>query len=566
MKQAPVIVFACNRPVHLRRTLEALAANDLACETDVVIFCDGPRYEVEKPLADAVYKVAAGARGFKSCTVSKRDAHLGLTYSVIEGVDEALAKNDRVIIMEDDLLASPYFLRFMNEALRLYIDEPKVSCVSGRCFPHSVSTPPESFFLPGSDCAGWATWKRAWQLFEKDGTTLARQLGERRLGNILNRGCGCDCMSMLQDSATGRVGSWSAHWLATALLNDMYYLVPGRSLVLNIGNGDSDRQNTRMIGRYDAPLSQTPVRLEKQPVRAHPVMYKALMGFLSGSGGDARRKHAGPLRNKVAELQYAAKATVKRVFSMMGLRKKKKETSGRNVWQRYPDWQSACAASGGYDSEAIFQRVRLAARMVRDGSAVWERDSVPFYHEEYTLPLLAALMKQAACNKGRLSVLDFGGALGSTYMQNRAWLDCLDHLEWHVVEQPHFVACGKEEFTFGPLRFWPTMAECFQNGAIDVVLLSGVLQYLDEPYALLEEVCSFAPSLIVIERTPFAEGEEEFSVQHVPEHIYKASYACRFLDRRRCKDVLQRQGYRCLPEYPSAVDPKGFFGFFALRQ
>jgi len=109
----------------------------------------------------------------------------------------------------------------------------------------------------------------------------------------------------------------------------------------------------------------------------------------------------------------------------------------------YPDWLSAQAASVGYDSDTIFSRVLEAARKVKDGDALWERDSVLFYHEEYNTPLLYALMSVAAWNKGKLRVLDFGGAFGSTYWQHRRLLQRLEALSWNVVEQSQCILRAK---------------------------------------------------------------------------------------------------------------------------
>lgn len=192
-------------------------------------------------------------------------------------------------------------------------------------------------------------------------------------------------------------------------------------------------------------------------------------------------------------------------------------------WQgNYPDWQSACAAcAGGYDSDVIFQKVREAARKVRDGKALWERDSVCFYHEEYNIPLVAWLMSVAAYHKGSLHVLDFGGALGSTYMQNKKLLDKLPDFSWSVVEQSHVVVCGQGEFSTDVLHFYGTMAECFAKHPVNVILFSGVLQYLPEPYTLLEEALSYQPYAVIVDRTPFfiTNKKDKLGLQR-PEKIY----------------------------------------------
>ena len=228
----------------------------------------------------------------------------------------------------------------------------------------------------------------------------------------------------------------------------------------------------------------------------------------------------------------------------------------------YPDWQTAVAASSGYDQDAIFVKVRDAARAVRDGRALWERDSVLFYHEEYNVLLLAALMSVAAWNKGRLRVLDFGGALGSSYMQHRPFWGQLEEIRWNIVEQPHVAACGREEFEDVTLRFWPSLEECLAATAVDVVLFSSVLQYLENPYGLLEQTLSSSPAGLFIDRTFFAPQGEKITVQHVPEEIYKATYPCRWLDKSRVEAIIRRYFDGPITWFPSYGYPEEYRSCF----
>lgn len=230
----------------------------------------------------------------------------------------------------------------------------------------------------------------------------------------------------------------------------------------------------------------------------------------------------------------------------------------------YADWKSAVAASGGYDEAGIFSKTRDAARAVRDGKALWERDSVLFNTPEVNWPLLASLMTVAARSGNRLHVLDFGGAFGSTFMQHRNALSGLKVCSWHVVEQEHFVRCGQEEFSTETLRFHATVEEALAAAPINVILLSSVLQYLEAPYALLKKLAATGIA-IVVDRTPVLEDRERITVQRVPAEIYSASYACRWLDKRRLGGILERAGYALSPWFPSAVDPQGFMGVFADR-
>ena len=237
---------------------------------------------------------------------------------------------------------------------------------------------------------------------------------------------------------------------------------------------------------------------------------------------------------------------------------------GGNKWSgNYPDWASAVAASSGYDAEIIFKSVHMAASAVRDGKALWERDSTCFYHEEYNWPLLACLMTSATRSGGALHVLDFGGALGSTYMQHRKLLAGLEDCSWNVVEQPHIVACGKAGFATNTIRFFDTIEQCFSARPVNVVLFSSTLQYLENPYELLQKVVKLAPVAIVIDRTPLSYKGERITVQHVPKTIYSASYPCRFLDQQRLKSILTN-GRVLSPWFVSPVDPPSFVGVMSM--
>jgi putative methyltransferase (TIGR04325 family) len=247
-------------------------------------------------------------------------------------------------------------------------------------------------------------------------------------------------------------------------------------------------------------------------------------------------------------------------------RKKRRRRKKDNIWEgNYPDWESAAAAADGYDSAAILEKVYGAALAVRDGKALWERDSVLFYEEAYNWPLVAGLMHLAAVNKGTLRVLDFGGAFGSTYMQNRVLLDKLQHVEWHIVEQPHIVDLGRKEFSSSVLHFWHNIEDCLDAHEIDVILFSSVLQYMQNPYEIISKAVKFNTSGIIIDRTPFAEQGERITIQHVPEKIYKANYVCYFLNKLKVKAILET-GFHCLPEFASTIDESFFSGIIAIRE
>lgn len=221
----------------------------------------------------------------------------------------------------------------------------------------------------------------------------------------------------------------------------------------------------------------------------------------------------------------------------------------------YASWAEALLHASGYDTDAIFQRVREAALKVKRGEAIFERDSVCFYQEDYRWSALACLLSIAAERDGKLNVLDFGGALGSFYFQHKKFFNRLKSIRWCVIEQAHFVECGKTEFQNEELRFYSNIDECLANEKVDVIFLSGVLQYLETPESMLIELSKSKADYILIDRTPFIESPNgRLTVQSVPESIYKASYPAWFFSHNQFDELINKIGYRIVEEFDGDDD------------
>jgi putative methyltransferase (TIGR04325 family) len=193
----------------------------------------------------------------------------------------------------------------------------------------------------------------------------------------------------------------------------------------------------------------------------------------------------------------------------------------------FSSWAEAQIRCTGYNSDVILEKSKNALLKVKNGEAKYERDSVLFDEIQYSWSTLAGLQKAALENNGKLCVLDFGGSLGSTYYQNKNFLNSLQELRWCIVEQSHFVSCGKEFFEDDQLKFYRTIEECIAEQKPNVILLSGVLQYLENPYEWIKKFIGLGITYIIIDRTSFVESEDDIlTVQNVPENIYPASYPC----------------------------------------
>src|SRR5689334_335610 len=164
----------------------------------------------------------------------------------------------------------------------------------------------------------------------------------------------------------------------------------------------------------------------------------------------------------------------------------------------FKSWEAASQESTGYTAPQILARTRAALLKVKEGKAAFERDSMAFDKMEHDFSLLAGLLRAAEAER-RLSVLDFGGSLGGTYFQYRNYLSAINPLRWSVVEQPAHVACGRADFANDQLRFFESIDDCLREENPNVLLLSGVLQYLPEPYVFLESALRKRIRYVIVE-------------------------------------------------------------------
>ena len=189
----------------------------------------------------------------------------------------------------------------------------------------------------------------------------------------------------------------------------------------------------------------------------------------------------------------------------------------------FNNWNEALSKTTSYENKDIFSKTLHAARLVRDKKATYERDSVIFDTIQYDWPLLSALLLIANKQK-KLNVVDFGGALGTTYRQNKKYLDALSiPKKWGIVEQSEYVKIGRSEFQDNILNFYESISSIEFD--IDVIMLNGSLCYIENPYEILDKIKSTKPPFILITRTPTTSlDKDEILIQIVPKIIYEASF------------------------------------------
>lgn len=221
----------------------------------------------------------------------------------------------------------------------------------------------------------------------------------------------------------------------------------------------------------------------------------------------------------------------------------------------YSSWSDAKNECSGYEAANILNAVKSSVIKVRNGEAVYERDSVLFDEVTYSPHLIEVF--ESSLNNGKLHVVDFGGSLGSSYFQHRNLFQGLTDFKWAVVEQAHFVECGKNEIAIDELKFYHTIEGALENQNAQVLFLSSVIQYFEEPYKLIESLLPYNFEFIIFDRTAFIEdAKERITKQIVLEFIYKASYPAWFLNEQKFLNAFSKH-FELVSDFPSSFDSDG---------
>ena len=258
---APILLFVYNRPEHLKQLIASLQANAEAAQSMLFIYTDAARNKADEEQVNKVREVIRHIDGFASIEVIERATNWGLARNIIGGVTEQIRRYGRVIVLEDDLVVAPYFLRFMNDALEEYKDEPQVGHIQACDFTQDASLP-DTFLIKFTGSWGWATWERAWQHFNPDGQALLNELENRRLTRRFDFNGNYRFTRMLRRQVQGKNNSWAIRWNASLFLKDILSLNVGRSLVQNNG---FDGSGTHCGGGnlYSSQLWMQPLPVQK---------------------------------------------------------------------------------------------------------------------------------------------------------------------------------------------------------------------------------------------------------------------------------------------------------------
>ena len=234
---SPIVLFVYNRPRHTQQTIEALQKNELASESNLIIYSDEAKTENEQENVDKVRLQIEQIDTFNKVTIIKREKNWSLANNIIDGVTKVVNQYEKIIVLEDDLVTSPYFLKYMNEALDFYKDEEEVMSITGFSYLQKI---PKNYnkdvFIFYRTCSwGWAIWKNEWNVIDFNIRKNHEIFKNESLQNKFNRG-GDDLFDMLKMQIEGKINSWAIRFALSHSLHNKYALFPSKSLVQNIGH------------------------------------------------------------------------------------------------------------------------------------------------------------------------------------------------------------------------------------------------------------------------------------------------------------------------------------------
>jgi hypothetical protein len=286
-KLAPIALFVYNRPDHTRRTLQFLKQNELATDSRLFIFSDGPKNAKQAEKVAEVRALIKQVKGFKSVEIIQRSSNLGLANSVISGVSQLMEEYGQAIVFEDDLITSPYTLRYFNDALLRYQNEDQVMHIGAYMYPLPIAESeqlPETFFFRAATSWGWATWARAWQHFNPDVEALMKQFDADQKHQFSIEGS-MNFWKQMEELKSGKNNSWAIRWYASIFLKGGLTLNPSHSLVSNIGH-DGSGVHSGINEIYNVSIHPQPVKHFPEGIAEHAAAYNFIKIFLKNRKGN----------------------------------------------------------------------------------------------------------------------------------------------------------------------------------------------------------------------------------------------------------------------------------------
>ena len=519
MELAPIVIFTYNRPDKTLKVIESLKKNQLAKYSNLYVFCDG----INKSKKDDFFKVNCvieiikNTDGFKNIKLIQRNKNLGLYKNITLGLDYIFKKNKKAIILEDDIIVSPNFLKYMNDCLIMYENDNEVGSICSNLSKNKEKLP-STFFLYHQDCWGWGAWRRSWKLFDHNNKRLLKKIKDQGLEKKFNFENKYNFTRLLVGNQLKK-RSWAVNWYASLLVHKKLSLYSSIPMSKNIGLGENSTNSKMIFKVLDVAKLKKNIKYKKIKIEESQEGYKAIINFY------AKNQNIKPI-NLVNKLRIKVRwvgIIIKNFFS--------KRKNNFFFTGPFDNWEDALKNSEGYENKKIIEKLFKSAMKVKNKKFAYERDTVLFSKPSYDWLILHNILKH--CNNHKnLNLIDFGGSLGSTYFQHKFFFILFKSIKWNIVEQKKISSIGKKFFKNKNLNFYDDLRVAMKENAPKFILLNNVLQYIENPLHIINLLSRYKGITIIIDKIIFTKQDKDIIiVQKTPKRIYEASYPLRIFSK-----------------------------------
>ena len=234
-KLAPILLIGFNRPRHFKETLIALSKNKLAKESTLYISIDGSRNNDDLKLQKTIFDNIQLADGcFAKINIFRNNTNKGLANNIIDSISNILSSHNKIIVLEDDVVTSRAFIKFMNDALSYYEDKKRIWQINGYSPINNINKKDSIYFSRLSHCWGWATWRDRWEFFNKSPVSIVKEFDKEMIYKF-NLDGEVNFWDQIIQNKLGKIDTWAIFWYARVSINNGLCVCPWFSYVKNIG-------------------------------------------------------------------------------------------------------------------------------------------------------------------------------------------------------------------------------------------------------------------------------------------------------------------------------------------
>lgn len=235
--ETPVLFMTFNRPDETKRVFEAIRK---AKPKEIFISSDGPRNAEEGKKVDEIRKYILKSVDW-DCKVKTlfHKKNLGCKNGCVSAITWFFEDVEQGIILEDDCMPDQSFFRFCQEMLERYKNNERIIHITGTNTDGISDLDPSYFFSGVSDMWGWASWRRAWKMYDVkmsewpkyNSFSKLKKLGYR---GILSR---IKMLRLFRMTYSGEINTWDYQWDFIFKVRKKLSIVPKMNMITNIGVG-----------------------------------------------------------------------------------------------------------------------------------------------------------------------------------------------------------------------------------------------------------------------------------------------------------------------------------------